>query len=225
MREWCDDVAGLLAAEGYARAVVGGHCLGANIAVEFAVRHPTLASALVLIEPMPHEALAGTMARLARWRGVLRALAAMAGALNSIGLYRRHLADLDLEALDRKTRAALAGGRSTESALALYASPFLDLSTTPAVSYLRDLLAVTAPLPPFSSIAVPVLALVSRDSSMTDPQRARKALAAFPGLTCVDIAARHWIPTEQPDAMRTAIEDWLLATGASKHRGSAPESG
>ena len=223
MREWCDDVAGILTAEGYARAVVGGHCLGANIAVEFAARHPPLASALVLVEPMPHEALAGTMARLARLRVALRALAAVASVLNSIGLYRRKLADLDLEALDRKTRAALAAGRSTESVFALYASPFLDLSTTPTASYLRDLLAVTAPLPPFAWIPVPVLALVSRDSSMTDPQRARRALAAFPSLTCVDIAARHWIPTEQPAEMRAAIESWLLATGACEHRGSARE--
>src|SRR6185369_13996365 len=29
MREWCDDIAGILAAEGFERGIVGGHCLGA----------------------------------------------------------------------------------------------------------------------------------------------------------------------------------------------------
>lgn len=30
MEIWCDDLAAILDAEGYDRAVVGGHCLGAN---------------------------------------------------------------------------------------------------------------------------------------------------------------------------------------------------
>ena len=216
MREWCDDIAGVLSAEGHPRAFVGGHCLGANVAVEFASRHPMLTAGLVLVEPMPREALAGTMARVARWRAPLKAVVAVARAFNAIGLYRRHLADLDLEALDRKTRTRIARGQSTESALAIYASPLLDLTTTPTVSYVRDLLAVTAPLPPLGAIDVPVLALVSRDSAMTDPQRTRSALAAFPNATCVDIPARHWIPTEQPGAMRAAIEEWLDAIAVTE---------
>lgn len=221
MREWCDDIAGILAAEGYARAFVGGHCLGANVAVEFAARHPALAAGLVLVEPMPREALAGTMARVARWRAALKVIVAVARALNAIGLYRRNLVDLDLEELDRKTRAQIAAGRSSENALALYASPFLDLTTTPTVSYFRDLLAVTAPLPPLASIDVPVLALMSRDSAMTDPQRTRRAMSAFPNATCVDIPARHWIPTEQPAALRSAIEDWLGWVWTTPHSGVA----
>jgi pimeloyl-ACP methyl ester carboxylesterase len=207
--EWCDDIAGILAAEGYGRAFVGGHCLGANIAIEFAARHRALTAGLVLVEPMPREALAGTMGRLSRWPGPIKLIVAIARALNALGLYRRKLADLDLEELDRRTREQIAAGRSSESALALYASPFLDLTTTPTVSYFRDLLAITAPLPPLASVDVPVLALISRDSSMTDPQRVRRAISAFPEVTCIGISARHWIPTEEPAAMRSAIEDWL----------------
>ena len=58
-----------------------------------------------------------------------------------------------------------------------YAWPLADLAFTPTASYLGDLLAVTAPLPSPASIAAPVLALVSRDSEMTDPQRTRKAMS------------------------------------------------
>ncbi len=37
---WADDIAAILDAEGYSKAVVAGHCLGANIAIQFAARHP-----------------------------------------------------------------------------------------------------------------------------------------------------------------------------------------
>ncbi|MBI2016615.1 MAG: alpha/beta hydrolase [Candidatus Rokubacteria bacterium] len=65
---WCADLAALLDAEGYARAVVGGHCLGANIAVEFARRCPERTAGLVLVEPMPREALVGYVKFLAARR-------------------------------------------------------------------------------------------------------------------------------------------------------------
>src|SRR5450759_470847 len=55
MEIWCDDLAAILDAEGYKRAVVGGHCLGANLAVHFAQRHAQRTQGLVLIEPMPPE--------------------------------------------------------------------------------------------------------------------------------------------------------------------------
>ena len=113
----------------------------------------------------------------------------------------------------------------SESALALYASPLEDLRTTPTVSYLRDLLAVTAALPDVGGIDAPVLALISRDSTMTDPRRTRAVLSAFRNLTCVDIPARHWIPTEEPVALRQAVEDWLLHVLEQGHEGEAHGQG
>jgi pimeloyl-ACP methyl ester carboxylesterase len=68
MADWCGDLAAMLDAEGFGRAIVGGHCLGANIALEFACRHPERTAGLVLIEPMPRQALTGTMRQLARLR-------------------------------------------------------------------------------------------------------------------------------------------------------------
>jgi len=211
-RAWCDDIAGILDAEGHGHAFVGGHCLGANIAIEFGARHPARTAGLVLIEPMPRPSLAGTMRRTARMRGLLHAAQALAHAANALGLYRRRLRPLDLEVLDRRTRAALAEGKTRDSAFALYASPLSDLATLPSRSYFRDLLAVTGDLPPFESIEAPVLALISRNSTFTDPPATRRALEAFPSLTLVELDARHWIPTEQPDAMREAIERWISAT-------------
>jgi pimeloyl-ACP methyl ester carboxylesterase len=73
------------------------------------------------------------------------------------------------------------------------------------------MLAATAePWPDVASIRVPVLALVSTRSSMTDPERTRRALAALPDCDVVEIDAVHWIPTEQPEAMRAALDEWIV---------------
>ena len=64
--------------------------------------------------------------------------------------------------------------------------------------------------PDVARIRVPVLALLSTRSSFTDPARTRRALSALPDCEVVQVDSVHWIPTEQPDAMRAAIEDWLV---------------
>ena len=100
------------------------------------------------------------------------------------------------------------------SAFALYASPFLDLKTTPLGSYVRDLLAVTDDMPPFETVSAPVLAMISRHSTFTDPPSTRRALEKFPRAQIVELDARHWIPTEQPREMREAIEGWIEIMGS-----------
>jgi hypothetical protein len=53
-----------------------------------------------------------------------------------------------------------------------------------------------------------VLALIASGEHFTDPLLVEHALAALPQLTPKRIEALHWIPTEQPQAMRSAIEQW-----------------
>jgi len=209
MAEWCGDIAAMLDAEGFARALVGGHCLGANIALEFARRRPERAQGLVLVEPMPRAALAGPMVRIAHLRPLLLAAALAVRAANALGLRRRRLAPMDLEAMDRETRAALARGPEGEAMLARYASPFADLRGTATGAYLQALAAVVGPVQEFSGVRAPALALVSAQAAFTDPRRVRTALGALPDCEVVELPARHWIPTEQPEAMREAIEGWM----------------
>ena len=208
MAEWCGDLAAILEAEGYPHAVVAGHCLGANIAVEFAARYPRKTSGLVLIEPMLPEALTGQMRRIARLRPLFGPAVSLIRALNALGIHRRRLAPLDLEELDRETRARIAGGGSAEALLERYASPLLDLRTTASGAYLQALIAVGDRLPDLSGIRTAVLALLSTGSAFSDPMITERLLAEFPDCQVVKLDARHWIPTEQPDAMRRAIEDW-----------------
>jgi pimeloyl-ACP methyl ester carboxylesterase len=202
MDVWCADLAALLDAERCERAVIGGHCLGANIALQFAARYPRRVSALVLIEPMPPGALAGSAALLPSLKFVLYGIYAFARAVNTCGVYRRKLEPLDLREWDRATRAG-------EHQLTMLASLGVDLAATPVAAYTRMLAATAEPWPEETSLSVPVLALISSRSTMTEPGRTRSALAALPDCEVVELDAVHWIPTEQPDAMRAAIDDWL----------------
>jgi len=199
---WCADIAALLDARRCDRAVIAGHCLGANIALQFAARYPARAAAIVLIEPMPPGALAGKLRWLSPLRPILLLAYALARALNSLGLYRRRLEPLDLQQMDR-------AARSGELQLARFGSPFSDLRTTPVAAYCRMLAATAERWPDATAIRVPVLALISARSSFTDPERTRRALGALADCEVVELDAVHWIPTEQPDAMRAAIEDWI----------------
>jgi len=205
MRQWCEDLAQLLDGP----AVIAGHCLGANIALNFAVRHPQLAAGLVLIEPMPPRALTGKLGFLRHFRFVPLAIAWLVRGLNALGLYRRRIEPMDLEALDKSLRAG-----TTD--LARYASLFADLRSLPTATYLQALAAVGDPLPDLSRITCPVLVLTSKNTTMTDLARARTELAPLPAAEFVQLDAEHWIPTEQPEAMCRTIEDWISRKGLGK---------
>lgn len=207
--ECCADLAALLDAESLPGAVIAGHCLGANLALHFAARFPPRTAGLVLIEPMPPEALAGTMREVRRLRPLLHVLIPFVRVLNALGIHRRRLEPLDLQALDRETRAALAKGAAGQAQLARYASPLLDLRTTATGAYLQALLAVTDELPPPERIAAPVLALLSTHGTFTDPATTAAFLEVLRDCEMAKLQARHWIPTELPLAMRESIEAWI----------------
>lgn len=211
MDVWCADIAALLDARGADCAVVGGHCLGANIALQFAARYSQRVAGLVLIEPMPPQALIGMMRTLARLKALLYALYGAARLMNMIGVYRRRLEHLDLREWDRAIR-------SGKVPLSPFASLAVDLKSTPLSAYARMLAATVEPWPAPAALRAPALALISRRSSLTDTVRTRRALAALPDCEVIEMDAVHWIPTEQPEAMRASIEDWL----ARRVPGKAP---
>ena len=222
MAEWCADLAAILDAEAYPRAVVMGHCLGANIALAFAARHPERTAGLILVEPMLPQALIGSMRTLSRLTPLIVPVVRLIRALNALGIHRRRLASLDLEELDRRTRAAIAAGGASEQLLEEYASPWLDLRTTASGAYLQALVAVTQPLPDLTAIGSATLALLSAGSTFSDPVLTRRLLAAMATCTVVTLEARHWIPTEQPEAMRLAIEEWCRGLAGQLPETSPP---
>jgi len=208
MNEWCGDLAEILDAVGVRRAALAGHCLGANIALEFASREPGRTGGLVLIEPMLRPALVGAIGRIARLRPLFVPVARLVRALNALGLHRTRLAPLDLEALDRETRAAMARAGTAEALVERYASPWLDLRTTASGAYLQSLIAVSGPPPELAALRMPALALLSSGTAFGDPELTARLLAAMPRCAVVRLDAHHWIPTERPEEMRRLIEEW-----------------
>jgi pimeloyl-ACP methyl ester carboxylesterase len=124
------------------------------------------------------------------------------------------VAQLDLVELDRQTRAAMSEGAS-ETLVLRYASPWLDLHTTPTGAYLQSLMAVSRGLPDLGAIRVPVLALLSTGGALSDPSRTERVLRALPSCRIMQLSSEHWIPTEQPEAMRRAIEEWCAGVAAT----------
>lgn len=206
--EWCRDLAAILDAEGPTRAVLVGHCLGANVALHFAARYPPAAQGLVLIEPMFHQAMTGFLRRAPRLRPLIVALVRLVRGFNGLGMHRRRLPTLDLQQLDRDARAAMAAAGPQAFPEARYGSLREDLRFTPTAVYLAGLLALTAPLPDLSAIRTPALALLSRGGRFGDPAVTARVLADLPQGETRMLEARHWIPTECPIEMRQAIEAW-----------------
>ena len=197
MDVWSADLAGLLRHEGVEQAEVVGHCLGANLGLWFAWLHPGLVSGLVLIEPMFRAAITGQMTRVLHLRPVLAAM----------GVHRGSLPPLDLADLDQVAYAAMARANGSFPTKR-FSSPVHELRILPTVVYLQDLLAVTDPLPGLSTIRAPALALLSSGGIFGDPGMTVRRLSELPDCRVEHLDAVHWIPTEQPRAMREAIERW-----------------
>lgn len=208
MEEWCSDLAAILEAEGYARAVLAGHCLGAHIAVQFASRYPERTTGLVLIEPL----LSGALTSPQRRYRTLTRLSAPAvwgvRLLNRLGLRRRHFPLLDLRTLDRDTRAAMSASKTHQAMLSLYASPLYDLRFMPVANYTQGLRELYRPLPSLAGIRKPALVLLSTGKLFSDPAMTQTLLAELPMRRVVVLDSHHWIPTERPDDMRATIEQW-----------------
>ncbi len=207
LETWSDDIAAILKQEGVARAVLVGHCLGANIAATFAARYPTMTAGIVLVEPMLRDALTGKLRTLHPYLPLLKLAAFLLLTANHFGLYRRHLEALDLRELDREFRARLAEPGGGEALVKRYASPLHDLRIMPSANFLQDLVEVERPLP-LENIHAPFLALLSTGRTFADPDITRGLLSRLPHGEIHTLESKHWIPTEQPQAMRDMIEVW-----------------
>jgi pimeloyl-ACP methyl ester carboxylesterase len=205
---WCKDLRDILDAEGCDRALLIGHSLGAQVAVQFAARYPARALGLVLIDPVFHEALRGVLRTIGRLRPVAGLLVALIRLLNALGLRRRHIPGRDLRQLDETTRARLLRAGKKQEMIRLYSSPWLDLKFFPTASFLQELIEITRPLPPLAQIKTPILVLLSSGITYTDPEVTRRMLAGHPHLQIETIDAHHWPLTENPAQVRMAIEQW-----------------
>jgi esterase len=207
LEKWCADIAAVLEAEHHAQAVVVGHSLGAQVALQFAVQFPHLTKGIVLIDPVFRDALRNP---LPAWLAPLfRLTATVLRALNAIGLRRRHIEPLNLRALDDEARVALRTAESTEAFVKRYSSPCADMKHIRAANYFQDLVEMFRRIKPGVALKAPVLLVLSSGATFADPARTHEIASQWTTPTVVKIEAEHWPLTEKPVEIRQAIEAWV----------------
>jgi len=204
---WAEYVCSLLDAQPEP-AVLVGHSLGAQVAVEFAARHTARAGGMVLIDPIFKKTLHGSALWIRRFAPLIRLAIGVIRLLNLLGVRRRKIPGRDLRRLDEETRAKLLASGRQEEMVRLYTSPWEDIKFFPTANYLQEFIEVTRPLPPLSAIVIPTLVLLSRGVTFTDPKAVRRMLAPLTHVEIAAIDAYHWPLTEKPAVVRRAIEEW-----------------
>lgn len=212
MLDWIDDLAAVLRCEGYTRATIVGHSLGAQVGMHFQEKYPETVASIIMIDPVFPDNLSGRLLKAKKLKWLVKLTAQVLIFANRLGLRRKSFPVRDLRALDEKTRQILASDPNIHIG-DLYTNPFIDFEFMPIANYLQDMLEVNRPLPILENINVPILVLLSSGASVSDPQKNQAMIGRFPNAKTVTIAANHWLLTEKPREARDAIEKWCLGLG------------
>ncbi|TDX96751.1 alpha/beta fold hydrolase [Thiohalophilus thiocyanatoxydans] len=202
---WVDDLAAVLQQEKLHNVVILGHSLGAQIAMDFALRYSTLCGGLILLDPVFPELLHGKLGKARRWRPLLWLIVRLLRLGYALGLGQREFPIRDLHALDVKTRELLKQTSASEIAR-LYTNPRVDLEFIPLANYLQDVLEVVRPLPDYTRITRPVRVLLSTGTSLSDHSTLEAKIARIPHSDIVPVHCNHWPMTEKPEEVREIIE-------------------
>lgn len=214
-RTWIRDILELMEVENISRLIIIGHSMGAQVAQEFACRHPDKTRGIIFIDPVYSENLGGALrvVKNLKWLGIVVLWLLL--LLSFLGFHRRHYAPRDLYELDRHTRATLMANPDIKIA-DLYMSPSADLTYIPLTSYMQDLLSVTQDMCKPERVSVPVRVLLSVGASVSNYDKNIAIIQRYPDYATTEIQADHWLLTERPEAARQALEAFvedILQTG------------
>ena len=207
MDAWSDDLAAVMEAEGYDKAVIMGHSLGAQVSMHFHAAHPEGVAGIIMIDPIFPENLGGRLLKTKRLKFLAWLVIRVLWAINKMGLSRKSFPIQDLRELDENTREILDKNPDIEIGQ-LYTNPFVDLEFIPVANYIQDAYEVTRGLPPLENITQPVLVLLSAGATVSDPEKNQTIINRMPNVKTVTINANHWLLTEKPREAREAIEKW-----------------
>lgn len=207
MDAWRDDLAAVMEAEGYDKAVIMGHSLGAQVSMHFHAAYPEGVAGIIMIDPIFPENLGGRLLKIKRFKFLVWLAIRVLWAINKMGLGRKSFPPRDLRELDENTREILDNNPDIEIGQ-LYTDPFIDLEFIPVANYMQDAYEVTRALPPLENITQPVLVLLSAGATVSDPEKNQAIIKRMPNVKTVTINANHWLLTEKPREAREAIEKW-----------------
>ena len=206
-KEWCEDIAAILKHEGYNKAIVIGHSLGAQVAIEFAYYYPEYCNGVILIEPTFPQLLTGVLGWAKRLKWFIWCLMWLVFALNKVGLRRRRFKLRNLWQLDEQTRVKLADKKPIAK---LYMNPFSDLRYIPVANYLQDIYELFQTLSHLEDVPAKVMAIVSTGAEISDREGTAQQMRHFPQAEVQSIEADHWPLTENPEQTRVIIEQWCM---------------
>lgn len=212
IEDWCGDVAAILDAADVDRAVVVGHSLGAQVAMNFARFYSDRVRALVLLDPLVTAALTPKARGMRRKLPMLRVAEAVTRTMNAMGFVRK-IGPQDLRAMDEQAREKIAkGGRELEEFIAQYSSAKTDLQYIHLAPYLRDLLEVGRKSPRAESIRCPTLVIGSSSGTFTEKEAMAGWVGQLPDGQMRVVTCAHWPMTECPQEVSGVIDRWIEET-------------
>lgn len=215
LEDWCADVAAILDAAQVQKAIVIGHSLGAQVAMNFAARYQNRVEGLVLLDPLVSEALTPKALGMRRKLPMLRVAEAVTRAMNSLGFVRK-IVPQDLRAMDAQAREKIAkGGKELEEFIAQYSSAKADLQYIHLAPYLRDLLEVGRPSPSPKDLKCPTLVIGASSGTFTDEKAMAKWVDTLANAQMRTVTCAHWPMTECPQEVGEVIRQWIETTFAS----------
>ncbi len=209
LKEWSNDLLAILDHEKIQKTVVIGHSLGAQVAMQFAGKHPARVTGLMLIDPVFRAALTDRWRPVALLSPLAWPLVWFIRLLNSFGLRRRSIPQRDLRRLDEITRETMLNLGRQKEMIARYSSPWHDLRFFPTANYLAEYLELMRPVPDPARIGVPVAVMLSSGITFTDLRRMREFTKRFANGVLINLPSYHWPLTEKPREVRAAIEEWV----------------
>ncbi|MBE9516805.1 MAG: alpha/beta hydrolase [Proteobacteria bacterium] len=209
---WSRDICEILDHERYQDAIIVGHSLGAQVAMDMATRYPSRVAGLVLIDPVFYPALYHRFKWFYRSRFLTQPFITLLLLLNKIGLHRRHIRRRDLRLLDISTRKELlASGKGKEMAK-LYGSPWPDLKHFPTVNYVQELYLSIRPVKHADELNIPVLNVLATVPTYTVTEKTERIIEKLGNGSIGHVDAYHWPLTEKPEETRQLIERWCRKT-------------
>lgn len=209
LEDWVADVDMILEKAGVEKAVVIGHSLGAQIAMNFAVTHPERMAGLILLDPLVSDALTPKAMEMRAKCKYLKVGECVTRAMNAIG-FKRKIVPQDLRAMDAEARKMIEkGGDDLEAFIKQYSSASTDLKYIHLAPYLRDLQEVGRPTPDAAGFKCPVLVVGSSAGTFTDEKAMAAWCARLSDATMSAVKCAHWPMTECPQDVAKVIIEWM----------------
>lgn len=199
------DLGLLLEHENAHRAILVGHCLGANLAVRAWELSAERIAGLVFIEPFIVSALRRRL-RFAH-AALLPLVWCIYGAvrmLNDIGLRRTHFRTIDFESYDEWVRPRL----TSFWAAVRWMGPVVDLQTMPVMSYLQAFETLFAYRPRWAAISCPTLVIYGKKAELAGAD-GQQPLVDNPNVQVRSIEASHFVLTDNVQGVASAIESFV----------------